>query len=225
MTNKREFIENDDNAAQHVARIAYIKPTGLAEARALGITVPDGIQLPADLKLYVLHAVDGSVLGYTDAYASAYGAAVQNNLDSNFNTQEVMATLSSDTGGKAFFDSNDFSPAFQKIQQDTSAYYVVGFRSTDPTKDGRFRRLSIKVNRPDLKLEYRTGYYAPADYRHANHDERERQLQEQLASDLPATDVEVYLQAYYFRSDTGTGAPRFSVPVSLIVPGSLCRST
>src|SRR6201996_6111059 len=148
------------------------------------------------------------------------GAAVQNNLDSNFNTQEVMATLSSDTGGKAFFDSNDFSPAFQKIQQDTSAYYVVGFRSTDPTKDGRFRRLSIKVNRPDLKLEYRTGYYAPADYRHANHDERERQLQEQLASDLPATDVEVYLQAYYFRSDTGAGQPRFYVPVSLIVPGS-----
>ena len=148
------------------------------------------------------------------------GAALQNNLDSNFNTQEVMATLSSDTGGKAFFDSNDFSPAFQKIQQDTSAYYVVGFRSTDPTKDGRFRRLTIKVNRPDLKLEYRPGYYAPADYRHANHDERERQLQEQLASDLPATDVEVYLQAYYFRSDTGAGQPRFDVPVSLIVPGS-----
>src|SRR5277367_4873483 len=148
------------------------------------------------------------------------GAALQNNLDSNFNTQEVMATLSSDTGGKAFFDSNDFSPAFQRIQQDTSAYYVIGFRSTDTAKDGRYRRLSIKINRPNLKLEYRPGYYAPADYKHANKDERERQLQEQLASDLPATDVEVYLQAYYFRSDTGTAAPRFSVPVSLIVPGS-----
>ena len=59
---------------------------------------------------------------------SAYsGLAVQNNLDSNFNTQEVMATLSTDTGGKAFFDSNDFSPAFQRIQNDTSAYYVIGF--------------------------------------------------------------------------------------------------
>jgi VWFA-related protein len=148
------------------------------------------------------------------------GAALQNNLDSNFNTQEVMATLSSDTGGKAFFDSNDFSPAFQRIQQDTSAYYVIGFRSTDTAKDGRYRRLSIKINRPNVKLEYRPGYYAPADYKHANRDERERQLQEQLASDLPATDVEVYLQAYYFRSDTGAGQPRFYVPVSLIVPGS-----
>jgi hypothetical protein len=148
------------------------------------------------------------------------GAALQNNLDSNFNTQEVMATLSSDTGGKAFFDSNDFSPAFQRIQQDTSAYYVIGFRSTDTLRDGRYRRLTIKINRPGVKLEYRPGYYAPADYKHANKDERERQLQEQLSSDLAATDVEVYLQAYYFRSDTGNGAPRFYVPVSLIVPGS-----
>src|SRR3984885_12190801 len=148
------------------------------------------------------------------------GAALQNNLDSNFNTQEVMATLSSDTGGKAFFDSNDFSPAFQRIQQDTSAYYVIGFRSTNPVRDGRYRRLTIKINQPNLKIEYRPGYYAPADYKHANKDERERQLQEQLASDLPATDVEVYLQAYYFRSDNGSGNPRFYVPVSLIVPGS-----
>src|SRR5271155_58975 len=161
-------------------------------------------------------ATTGSLRG-TGAYN---GAALQNNLDSNFNTQEVMATLSSDTGGKAFFDSNDFSPAFQRIQQDTSAYYVIGFRSTDTQKDGRYRKLTIKINRPNVKLEYRPGYYAPADYKHANKDERERQLQEQLASDLPATDVEVYLQAYYFRSDNGSGAPTFYVPVSLIVPGS-----
>ena len=148
------------------------------------------------------------------------GAALQNNLDSNFNTQEVLATLSSDTGGKAFLDSNDFSPAFQRIQQDTSAYYVIGFRSTNPVRDGRYRRLTIKINQPNVKIEYRPGYYAPADYKHANKDERERQLQEQLASDLPATDVEVYLQAYYFRNDNGSGTPRFYVPVSLIVPGS-----
>jgi VWFA-related protein len=161
-------------------------------------------------------ASTGSLRG-TGAYN---GSALQNNLDSNFNTQEVLATLSSDTGGKAFLDSNDFSPAFLRIQQDTSAYYVIGFRSTDTQKDGRYRRLTIKINRPNLKLEYRPGYYAPADFRHANKDERERQLQEQLATDLPATDVELYLEAYYFRNDTGAGNPRFYVPVSLIVPGS-----
>jgi VWFA-related protein len=144
------------------------------------------------------------------------GAALQNNLDSNFNTQEVMATLSSDTGGKAFFDSNDFSPAFDRIQKDTSAYYVIGYHSTDLRRDGRYRRLSIKINRSDVKIEYRPGYYAPADYQHATKDERERQLEEELASDLPATDMAVYMQALYFR----TGENRFYVPISLVVPGS-----
>ena len=144
------------------------------------------------------------------------GAALQNNLDSNFNTQEVMATLSSDTGGKAFFDSNDFSPAFDRIQKDTSAYYVIGYHSTDLRRDGRYRRLSIKINRSDVKIEYRPGYYAPADYQHATKDERERQLEEELASDLPATDMAVYMQTLYFR----TGENRFYVPISLVVPGS-----
>ncbi|MGA7352414.1 MAG: VWA domain-containing protein, partial [Acidobacteriaceae bacterium] len=144
------------------------------------------------------------------------GAALQNNLDSNFNTQEVMATLSSDTGGKAFFDSNDFSPAFDRIQKDTSAYYVIGYHSTDLRRDGRYRRLSVKIDRGDVKLEYRPGYYAPADYQHATKDERERQLEEELASDLPSTDMAVYMQALYFR----TGDNRFYVPISLVVPGS-----
>jgi VWFA-related protein len=157
-------------------------------------------------------ATTGSLRGA----ASFNGSALQNNLDSNFNTQEVMATLSSDTGGKAFFDSNDFSPAFDRIQHDTSAYYVIGYHSTDLRRDGRYRRLSIKINRGDVKLEYRPGYYAPADYKHATKDEREQQLQDELASDLPATDMAVYLEALYFR----TGQNRFYVPVSLVVPGS-----
>ena len=61
------------------ARIAYIKPTGAEEAHRLGL-IPANIELPRGTKLYVLHAPDGSVLGYTDAWASAYGAAVQNEL-------------------------------------------------------------------------------------------------------------------------------------------------
>ncbi len=164
-------------------------------------------------------ASTGSLRG-TAAYT---GAATQNNFDSNYNSQELLSTLASDTGGKFYSDSNDFAPAFQRMQQDTSAYYVIGFHSTDPTQDGRFRKLSIKVNRPDVKLEYRPGYYAPADYKHANHQGREQQLQDQLASDLPATDVAVYLNALYFRTGAGTGAgstDRYTVPISLLIPGS-----
>lgn len=148
---------------------------------------------------------------------SAYnGSALQNNMDSNFNTQEVMSTLSSDTGGKAFFDSNDFSGAFQRIQNDTAAYYILGYHSTDTRRDGTWRRLTIRIDRRAVKLEYRPGYYAPADFHHSNREQREQELEDELAGPLPATDIEVYLQAWYFEQNPG----RFYVPVSLVVPGS-----
>ena len=158
------------------------------------------------------NASTGSLRG-TAAYS---GAAMQGQLNANFGSQEVLGTLASDTGGKAFFDSNDFAPAFQAIQHDTEAYYIVGFRSTNPARDGAYRHLTVKLNRTDARLDYRPGYYAPADFQHAKTEDRELQLTEQLRSDLPATDVAVYLQALYFRLDDN----RFFVPVSLIVPGS-----
>jgi VWFA-related protein len=144
------------------------------------------------------------------------GGALGNNMNANFQSQEVMASLSSDTGGKAFFDSNDFAPAFAQVQKDTSAYYAVGFHSNNPVRDGRYRKLTVKVKRPGVKVEYRLGYYAPADYKHAGKEDREQQLLDQLGSDLPATDMAVYLDAMYFRLDEN----RYHMPVSLVVPGS-----
>jgi hypothetical protein len=62
------------------ARLAYIKAIGLDEARAMGVMIPSGIPLPAGVKLFALHAADGTTLGVTDNWASAYSAAVQNNF-------------------------------------------------------------------------------------------------------------------------------------------------
>ena len=144
------------------------------------------------------------------------GQATLNQYNSNFTTQETLVTLAGDTGGHAFLDSNDFGRVFTGVQQDTSLYYLLGYHSTNAARDGRFRRITVKVNRPGLKLDFRRGYYAPADFRHSTHEDRERQLDEELASELPSTDLPVYLSAAYFRLAGG----RFYVPVSVVVPGS-----
>ncbi len=148
---------------------------------------------------------------------SAYsGSAATAQWNANFASQETLSTLSTDTGGKAFFDSNDFGPAFQQVQHDTEAYYILGFHSTNQARDGSYRHLTVKVDRSDVKIEYRPGYYAPADFRHQKTEDRELALTEQMRSESPATDVAVYLQALYFRES----ANLYFVPVSLIVPGS-----
>src|SRR6267378_575833 len=148
---------------------------------------------------------------------SAYtGASTLNDLNSNAATQETLSTLAADTGGKAFLDSNDFSGVFSQVQKDTSAYYILGYTSSNHLKDGRFRHIKVVLNRPDIKLEYRAGYYAERDFEHLNRTDREQQIQDELASDLPATDVAVYAGASYFRRDDS----HYFLSVSLVVPGS-----
>jgi VWFA-related protein len=158
------------------------------------------------------NATQASLRG-TSAYS---GRAVSAQFDSNFQSQETLVTLASDTGGKAFLDTNDFGKAYEKVQADSAAYYVLGYRSSNTNMDGRLRRITVKVNRGDLKLEYRNAYYGPRDFRHFTKDDREQQLDDEIASDLPNTDLPVYLSTEFFRSEEDKNF----VPVSIVVPGN-----
>ena len=90
-------------------------------------------------------------------------------------SQDTLTTMAEDTGGRAFFDTNDFGQRLRRrSSRDTSAYYVLGYASTNPARDGRFRRITVQAaNVPGLKLEYRSGYYAARDFAHSTRDDRE----------------------------------------------------
>jgi VWFA-related protein len=143
------------------------------------------------------------------------GVSMNNQFDRNAATQETLTTMAEDTGGRAFFDSNAFGDVFRRVVNDTSVYYVLGYTSTNPARDGRFRRVKVRLKRSDFKPEYRSGYYAPRDFAHSTKDDREAQLQDQLASDLSATDLSAYVSTSYFRLADN----RYFVPLSVVVPG------
>jgi len=144
------------------------------------------------------------------------GRAMAGQRESFSAAQDALTTISEDTGGKAFFDVNEFSAVFDKVVEDTTSYYLLGYTSTNPARDGRFRRIRVTLKRPGLKVEFRNGYYAPRDFAHSGRDDRAQQLQEQLLSDLPITDLPVHGSAAYFRLQNN----RYFVPVWFIVPGS-----
>src|SRR6185295_16607689 len=54
--------------------------------------------------------------------------------------------------GRAFMDSNDFAPAFERVQRDMSAYYLLGYSTSNLSKDGRFRTIRVRVKRPNTKV-------------------------------------------------------------------------
>lgn len=143
------------------------------------------------------------------------GASTRNQGDRLAASQDTLTTMAEDTGGRAFFDSNSFAAVFDRVVADTTTYYVLGYTSTNPARDGRFRRIKVSLKRKDLKLEYRSGYYAARDFAHATKDDREQQLQEQLLSDLSPTDLSAYVSTAYFRLADN----RYFVPLSVIVPG------
>lgn len=151
--------------------------------------------------------------GGTDAF-SGRGLARQFNQQAT--SQDSLASLAADTGGRAFFDANDFAGVFERVVSDSSAYYVLGYTSANPARDGKFRRVKVTLNRPDTRVDHRSGYYADRDFAHAGREDRDQKLQDQLLADLSATDFPLWIQADHFR----TGENRFYVPLSVAVPGS-----
>lgn len=75
--------------------------------------------------------------------------------------RQSLTALATATGGFALNNSNSFESAFDRIVQENSSYYVLGFSSTNDRRDGRFRKLDVRVKRPGLMVRGRAGYMAP----------------------------------------------------------------
>jgi VWFA-related protein len=76
-------------------------------------------------------------------------------------SQESLRVLAADTGGFAAVNRNDFADAFARVVRENSTYYVLGYYPANERRDGRFRRLEVRVNRPGVQVRSRRGYVAP----------------------------------------------------------------
>lgn len=74
--------------------------------------------------------------------------------------QESLRVLADETGGFAAINSNDFATAFQRIVDENSTYYVMGFYPTNDRRDGTFRKIDVRVTRPGVTVKARRGYVA-----------------------------------------------------------------
>ena len=77
--------------------------------------------------------------------------------DSNHATME---TLAKDTGGKAFYNTNDLDDALARVIRNGSRYYTLAYSPMNTTMDGKFRRIQVKLVDSKATLAYRRGYYA-----------------------------------------------------------------
>ena len=76
-------------------------------------------------------------------------------------SQESLRVLAAETGGFAAVNRNDFGDAFARIVRENSSYYVLGYYSSNERRDGRYRKLEMRVKRPGLQVRSRRGYVEP----------------------------------------------------------------
>jgi Ca-activated chloride channel family protein len=75
----------------------------------------------------------------------------------------VLRQLSQETGGKAFFptDARELPKIYQAIWDELSSQYSIGYSSSNPKRDGAWRRILVRIQRPGLTARTKQGYYGP----------------------------------------------------------------
>jgi Ca-activated chloride channel family protein len=78
----------------------------------------------------------------------------------------VLRQFSQETGGRAFFplQVGDLSGIYGQISDELSSQYTVGYTSRNPRRDGAWRRIVIRVNRPNVTARTKQGYFAPTSH-------------------------------------------------------------
>jgi VWFA-related protein len=152
-------------------------------------------------------------LSGTAIYTAAATTSQMSSLDES---RETLASLAADTGGRTFYDLNDFGPAFAGVQQDNSTYYLLGYSPSNTKYDGRFRRIHVEVNRAGVRVQARPGYYAPKNFRQFTQEDKELQLKQAIELDEPFVDLPLAVETAYFRQPD----QRYYVVLAAKIPGS-----
>lgn len=100
--------------------------------------------------------------GLAQPMLSSRRQAVIPTLPPSLAPEEVltMNTIAQNTGGRAFFNSNDVRGSIQRAVDDASFSYVLGYYPDHQEWNGEFRKVRVKVDRPHIQLHVRQGYYA-----------------------------------------------------------------
>jgi hypothetical protein len=116
-------------------------------------------------------------------------------------------------------NKNDFATAFQRIVDDNSSYYVMGYYSANDKRDGRFRKIEVRLrDQPGYVVRARKGYVAPrgkVPEVKASNTGASAELKDAMNSPLPLTALPLAVTAVVFKGP----APKGSVVISTYING------
>ena len=113
---------------------------------------------------------------------------------------DYLQQIAAATGGRSATNINDLGPAVDNIFAENSSFYILGYHSTKPQLDGKFRRLTVAVNNPDYSVRTRNGYDAEKakDVAKRKEFDAEKPLGAALSGLLPKSDIPLDMMAAPF---------------------------
>jgi VWFA-related protein len=134
-------------------------------------------------------------------------------------SQDSLRVLAASTGGFAAVNSNDMDRAFDRIVSENSSYYMFGYYSTNERRDGRFRKIEVRVKRPGLKVRSRNGYFEARGRKPnqppASPTALNPALAEAIASPLPVDGIPLKVFAAAFKGAAPNAAVAYVVEVDV----------
>ena len=145
------YLAAHDKLTGEAGRKAIIALTD-AEDTGSKLKVQDAIEA-AQRSDSVVHVLLISDVGFYYRQMMGYGGA------------GVAKKMADETGGRVIevHNNNSLEKAFDELSDELRQQYVLGYYPTNAKRDGAFRKIKIEINRPDLKILARRGYYAPTD--------------------------------------------------------------
>jgi VWFA-related protein len=151
--------------------------------------------------------------------SSTVGDANLQSLQSEMRlSQDSLRVLASSTGGFAAVNRNDMNSAFDRIVSENSSYYMFGYYSGNERRDGRFRKIEVRVKRPGLRVRNRNGYFEARGRRPSDSKPSgtvSPALAEALGSPLPVNGVPIRAFAAAFKGAAPNAAVAYVAEVDI----------
>ena len=225
---RKAIVMFSEGIDYNIYDIMSINNTGATEASTV-IDATKDMLAAATRANVAIYGVDPRGLGasfenFADVQSFPDDTSLGLNQSSLFNevrlAQDSLRSMSDETGGFAVVNRNDFTNAFQRIVDDNSSYYMLGYYSSNDRRDGRFRKIEVRLkNRPGVVVRARKGYVAPRgrapETKAAAKDGPSPELKEVLESPLPLPGLPLAVTATVFKGPAAKG----SVVISTFVHG------
>ncbi len=105
-------------------------------------------------------AANGAARGIASGKGNAMATSNAAFLQKTAGEQLGMQAIAEATGGVAYYNTNGLKEAVGKAIENGANYYTISYVPPNPAFDGAFHSITVKVDKPNVKLAYRSGYYA-----------------------------------------------------------------